>query len=701
MKYFYLIFFIIVSKCYTFAQIHQGDLELNSQAQMDALPPIVQINGTLYLRPALGDTVCDIHDLSNLSELQSVSAIWAQKTKLKDFKGLENVHDGPSDFYLVQNDSLINLSGTENITPFWFGGTFFFEANANLKNLTNWAHVDSLQLFKVVNSPLLESLIGLDSLKHVESSIRIITGNLKNLKGLGGLKYVRYDLEIAHCDSLVSVRDCGFTNNINLQIHDCAQIRYLDFNANDRPPLGVSVSNCPNFERLSLANLTTSAQARISLYNLTNFSNFNLVAADTLSMSMTDCPKLKEVILDPINYCRSCNALNCDGLKTIQIFDKGDPIFDVQDTLSLWSRSYFQVRGNDSLENFLLPNARYSVQSVNFIGNPRLSFIRMDSLDRLFGLGIIACNISNLDGFPNLIGSEGISIFQSITDSFQYLSNVSYGPSTVDLDTISCFKRLKIIQSLSIDAKVKVLSGFDSLNQIYVYDTIYIPNLDFKHCELDSIAFPSVTNGVSNPYWGIITVSNTKLKKPPIFPPGFTIKSPDYPSNSAWDFEQCIDLVGNSEMVDLEPFRVYEYTTLNMPGMRIKDNPKLADCSYFCEKKAQGYNLAKVFLEGNATPCTSVADILDYCIVEVEAVEKENGFLVYPVPASQYLQIESNSNQIEALQLMDMHGVIVRELFNLGPTYELAMHDLPSGLYMLTIRSGTGSFQKQKILIFR
>jgi Secretion system C-terminal sorting domain len=685
------------------AQIYQGNLELNTQAQVDALPPYNQVQGTIYLRPVSGDTICDIHDLSNLSELRSVGAIWVQKTSLRDFHGLDSIEDGPSEFIVVQNTLLDNLSGLEKISPSIYG-TVFLEYNPNLRYLTRFVNLKEIDVFKIKDCPRFESLEGLDSLNKVDGSLRVLGANIKNLKGLGGLRSVRYDLEIADCDSLVSVRDCGFTKKVGLGIWRCNQLKYLDFLPSDTPEIRVGVIDCANFQKLLKTDLKTKGDALFTLVQLPKLNEFNLIEGDTVSIWLQDCPKLAELKQKNIDFLSRITVDNCDNLEEINIINGGDPNWEPEDRMS---RKTMLIISNKLLKKISFPSARYSTEVLFVSGNTSLTTVDFGSLDyaTVFLLG---GNFRNIDGFPNLV-EGGLSIFQSRTDSIfgGLYGQPTHPPSEIDLDSIISFKKLRATSGINIDAHVRYLDAFDSLKTVQqeFFNPDRFPDVKFTfaNLEIDSLSFPRLeltSNGL--PFAGEIVISKTKLKQPITFSPGFKLNTTLLIEGNNYVKPMSYKILDNPNMTSLDKLSLFSYSGDTLPSFTILNNLSLADCSYFCDIASQGYTTDLVRLENNPGTCISLDTALVNCTVSTGEVQYSE-VAVFPIPASDYLVIQTPNLDapIEELILYNMQGNRVRNLFNLAAYARLDIQDLSSGMYVLVLRQPNGNTQQHKVIVVR
>lgn len=96
-----------------FAQTHSGNLDITSQAQLDALPTYTDISGRLRIKGA------DITDLSNLSTITAITAnleILDSNDMLTSLNGLEGLTSIGGNFWLRNNPELVDISALSNLT---------------------------------------------------------------------------------------------------------------------------------------------------------------------------------------------------------------------------------------------------------------------------------------------------------------------------------------------------------------------------------------------------------------------------------------------------------------------------------------------------------------------------------------------------------------------------------------------------------
>ena len=118
------------------AQVHVGNLILNSQADVDAFA-YTEVTGTL----AISST--DISNLDNLSSLTSVGAflLIGDNGGLTNLDGLSSLTLVGGSITIVRNASLPNLNGLSSLTT--VGGSLSIDINASLTNIDGFFSLSS------------------------------------------------------------------------------------------------------------------------------------------------------------------------------------------------------------------------------------------------------------------------------------------------------------------------------------------------------------------------------------------------------------------------------------------------------------------------------------------------------------------------------------------------------------------------------
>ncbi len=184
--------------------ICQGDVNLHTQAEMDAFCGCTVIEGNLTIGgPNL--TESDINDLSNLKNLKKVhGALGILSTKIPNFNGLNQLTAIGGILYFQRNHHVKNFEGLTSLEK--IGGSFYIDANNSLESLNGLDKLDSLVNLSIMGNNKLQKLEGLK--------------NLKMLKGLSisaGSLIKNFDLleQIENTIISISITGSDYIENLN------------------------------------------------------------------------------------------------------------------------------------------------------------------------------------------------------------------------------------------------------------------------------------------------------------------------------------------------------------------------------------------------------------------------------------------------------------------------------------------------------
>jgi hypothetical protein len=73
---------------------------------------------------------------------------------------------------------------------------------------------------------------------------------------------------------------------------------------------------------------------------------------------------------------------------------------------------------------------------------------------------------------------------------------------------------------------------------------------------------------------------------------------------------------------------------------------------------------------------------------------------IYPNPCSDLIRIDcGDQSEILRITLTDLHGSIIRNTLESGPTCKISVSDLPNGIYVIQVLTDTGIQSRQKLII--
>lgn len=239
------------------ATICQGDLILESQAEVDAVPDCSIIDGGLYLRspngtlgassditdlsPLLGitkvngpiiidnnDLLFNLHGLENITSAHHIAILYCENIQnVAALSGLSGIME--LGIVILHNPSLLNLNGLEGITR--LKHTLTLTDNTSLQNLDGLSGLTSVDIFGVDlgGNPSLTSIQGLNSLTSVGGlffigncdALQNLNG-LENLQSTGALGIVSNNVlqDVSALGSLTTIQDNLFVSG-NFQLSDC------------------------------------------------------------------------------------------------------------------------------------------------------------------------------------------------------------------------------------------------------------------------------------------------------------------------------------------------------------------------------------------------------------------------------------------------------------------------------------------------
>ncbi len=223
--------------------ICQGDVTLNTQAEVDAFCGCEEIEGNLIIGAAPpNNALNDIISIQNLIALKQVKGnLTIVETQLTDLEGLDNLKEINGSAAFVGNPKLISLKGLDNLRT--------VEDNFSILDNVQLVDLDGLESLSKVNLQLqiqgnnsLTSISALSKIKKVEWVSLISNNRLKTLDGLEGLDSIFTSPQnpvsgvlIAGNDNLVDISSLqnlkyvatDFTLSTNDALEDCCSITHL------------------------------------------------------------------------------------------------------------------------------------------------------------------------------------------------------------------------------------------------------------------------------------------------------------------------------------------------------------------------------------------------------------------------------------------------------------------------------------------
>lgn len=259
-----------------------GDVTLTNQNEVNAFGAnnYTTIRGSIYLSGSITDltplnSVVIIGNgfeikntqLTNFNGLENLEIIGNEFThsfrvennqSLTNFFGLKKLKIVNGDFYILNNDALVNLIGLDDFTTsanFEFRidgcnnitsinglekmqavlGSIMLKDNPLLSDLRAWSNLATVsERIRIINNPSLQKLDGLEKIRKLEGIELINNPMLADIKGLRNIDTIT---QIIHIDNNDALKDLSPFNNITTT-------EYINIKNND------AISNFDGFKNL-------------------------------------------------------------------------------------------------------------------------------------------------------------------------------------------------------------------------------------------------------------------------------------------------------------------------------------------------------------------------------------------------------------------------------------------------------------------
>lgn len=185
------------------AQIHTGNLSLNSQAEVNAFA-YSEVTGSLTISGS------DIEDLSPLSPLARVGGYLSisDNTALANVDGFQNLTEVGWGIYVWENTGLVSFSGfdallyTGDNIDFWFNDSLVTVSGFDSLQSVGWS-------LEFGENAALTSIPRFKSLETINSSLFVLNNaSLTGITGFPALQHVDWSMDILSNATLATL--CGF-----------------------------------------------------------------------------------------------------------------------------------------------------------------------------------------------------------------------------------------------------------------------------------------------------------------------------------------------------------------------------------------------------------------------------------------------------------------------------------------------------------
>ena len=170
-----------------------------------------------------------LEDISALKKLTSTNGISIQfNPKITSLDCFSKITQLSEDCYILENNSLLNLKGLENIKS--IGKSLSITQNKILNNIFNLSSLENVgNTVTINNNPLLVNLNGLDQLKTIGGGLLVLScDNLFDVNGLENLNQVGNEIYFNANRNLQSINLKGLTSIKSLQIAHSDKLQNLD-----------------------------------------------------------------------------------------------------------------------------------------------------------------------------------------------------------------------------------------------------------------------------------------------------------------------------------------------------------------------------------------------------------------------------------------------------------------------------------------
>ena len=344
--------------------IWEGDYEIRTAEDLAGLSGYTSIKGSLYIHDS---------DLISIAGLECLDYVWfldiEHNDRLTSLKGLESLTRIGGALHIINNDSLKNFEGFENLAytlyedlpiyiadndalesvdgmgPIWIF-SLYLENNKSLSSIKGFKNVLAYTVYlSIVNNDSLINLEGLEQVGVLDGMSIRDNDSLKSLRGLDNLIYVDFSVSIANNDSLLNLDGLD-----SLGVVETLSITDNDSLLNLGGLNGVYPE--PGADRISIWNLLI--QNNNSLQNFSGLSNlysipgtFNIDNNNSLSSFYG---------LDNFTAVSSLYVTNNQNLCTSDAEDFGDQLTGIPISGDGFTGKNIFISGNKDCTPYIIDN---------------------------------------------------------------------------------------------------------------------------------------------------------------------------------------------------------------------------------------------------------------------------------------------------------------------------------------------------------
>jgi hypothetical protein len=687
------------------AQVHQGDIVLRRQSQVDSFRliygSITGLTGSLVIGAYDTTHLSDIHNLDSLSSIKGVGgSFYVANTKsLRDLQGLTNLNFVNGFTSILYNRGLQTLEGLDNLD--YVGYSLYIYNNDSLQTLSGLRKVRTLSsdpdfsYFKLLRNPLLQTigmeslqsvlwmfiedngLENLDGLDSLQSGGYIFMNNLPKLKSVSGLKRLRQaeGLEFRDCDALSNF--LGFATLVpnkakfgEFRIRSCdALIDMQGLEKLDSIKTFTIVNN-QNLQTLNgLSGLTMQGWGDLGSY--TRYEQDTLAYSYQYDLAIVDNPKLVSVGIPNLKKVgtlvieHNISLTNLYGLESLEIGSVGlgfNPKLSDVNGINNLKLTRDIVFDNNHIDSLIGLNNLMDYREITYY--PDSSLIKFHGLlgvDSTRGeIQIYSGSIYNSGNF------QSVDILQNARHTGNFFCGNNYTLPNPNIPiSLKIANQAKSIGSIGLNFEKAIIQGNIGLNTLNIWQEIE-PTIGFDSLS-GSIGLSGLANGT---YFGnsfanvnnlsIFTFSRLEykpdilqnLKEIHQLSMGFnyfeTLQDGFLPSLSkikTYDYAKSFNFNMNKS---IKKFPDFPNVTLFTGKLEMIGNDSLTDCNSLCHLLTLPPNSHVTIINDNPYPCDSKAHILAWCDTINPATNlkfEPLAFSLSPNPASEGTRIEADGSQ--------------------------------------------------------
>lgn len=584
-----------------------------SQQDVDAFavnyPNCTQINAAV--RIGTYNALSNITDLSPLNQIEIITGSVTVRNNplLTSFNGLENLFFGGSDFSIINNATLTDISALSGILG--IQGLEIIN-NSVLPNLEGLENMSGLFYLRIRNNPLLSSLgdsfinnASLNDLQIIDNdALTSLSGleGITNLTGIGNITNNNALTDLSGLENITNAMSLNVINNSTLNslngLQNLSSIHSLIIAEND---VLTDISGIRNIDHTILNNLVVRDNSNLSTCNVESVCNYLAIGGvPYIENNLTDCA-YTEIVYTNCGFSYPACPLNDDvkfsQQQNVDLFAVRFPDCTVLNSLVVDSDGAASVINNLSALN-----------QINTI-NEHVYITRTD--------------ITDLTGLGNLVSvGEGFRIYNNNTlTNFNGLENLtSIGGEFVIRNNSSLVKLIEPGSLNSISGQLHIenndalvdLTGLESLMSIdgqlqikgnsALVNLVGLENLTSITDDVIIISNPALLNltGLNNltSIDGLLTINHNH----------------NLASLSGLENLMHIPNLGianNSDLENIDALNNIDHTTLT--NLSILNNFKLSIC-YTQSICNYLLNDGESQIEDNAPGCSSPQEVQSSCI---------------------------------------------------------------------------------------